>query len=222
MIEINLLPEELRKKKARFAMPKINIALLPALAGAGILMLLLPGILALLVTINNSSYEKMSGEWAGVKGRKVAVDILSNNNREIKKKIGTIKSLMEKRVSWSKKLNQLSDLILPGVWFTSISIDAKSVAVKPEGTPLKKAGRKAKKAVVERIEIPCLAIEGNVSPQRGEELAIIGKFIESLKSNSDFFRDFSSIELDSTELLTIGEIEVMKFSINCYFRKAGK
>lgn len=223
MIEINLLPEKLRKKKKPFKMPEITVASMPILIGIVTLLVIIHLAFIFTVKIQNRAYERMSKEWKVDSVKKDAIELTRRENIRMKKKVSEIEKLMSKKILWSKKLNQLSDLIMPGVWYTRLSIDKKTVVVEPKGAgPLKKKSLGMKRLATERVEISYLNIEGEVSSAYGDELAIIGRFIEQLKSAPEFFGDFSNIELHSTELHSIGKIDVMKFNINCYFKKGEK
>ncbi len=222
MIEINFVPEELRRKKKAFTMPEINVKFIPLVGGAAALLIAVHLLLILTLNIKRATYERMEAEWENIGPGKSAVELIKRENIEAKKNLSAIEGLVDSKALWSKKLNQLSDLVIPGVWFTKISLNKKIVAVKSkEGAKNKKAAR-AGKSIAGRIEVPYLDIEGEVSSVYGDELAVIGKFIESLKDDSDFFKDFSNIELVGTKLGSIGDIEVMKFNIHCYLRQRGE
>lgn len=215
MIEINLVPEELLRKRRAFKMPDITLAFMPMLIGIIGFVILMHLVLVLTLKIKTSSYERMTKEWEELKPQKKSVELAREKKAETKNKVNAIESLMARNILWSKKLNQLSDLIVPGIWFTSISIDRKVVIVEPSKAP--QAG--IKRFASERTYIPYLKIKGEVSSLYGEELAIIATFINELKNDNDFFSNFSNIELGSTELHSIGEIEVTAFNINCYFKE---
>ena len=68
--------------------------------------------------------------------------------------------------------------------------------------------------------MPYLIIEGEVSSDYGNQLATLGRFIQALKDDPLFSEDFAAIQLDSTSLHSIRDIEVMSFNINCYFKES--
>jgi hypothetical protein len=221
MIEINLLPEELRKKKA-FKMPKVSIGSAPIVIGIAALLISAHATVIVLTKLNDIAHRKMEKRWMEVAPAKLEVEKVRAENLRVRKKVDTVEDLISRKVVWSRKLNQLSDLIIPGVWYTRLSIKKKSVPIESDGPKETLPGKKmlGKGPAQKRMEIPYLKIEGEVSSAYGEEIAIIGKFIEQLKADEDFFGDFSGIELDSTELHSILDIDVMKFNIECYFNEA--
>jgi hypothetical protein len=219
MIEINLLPEDLKKKRKQFAMPKIQLGSLPVIGGIAGLVIVVHLLLLLIVSINKSAYARMSEEWKAAKPEKEAIELIKRDNIRTKKDVDTIKRLMGKKALWSKKLNQLSDLIIPGVWYTKLSIETKTIVLEKKTLTAKPRMGMAGRPERETREIVYLNIEGEVSSAYGEEVAIIGKYIDNLKSDPDFFGFFSDIELAETNLHSILETEVMQFGINCYFKE---
>lgn len=223
MIHIDLLPEDIKiKRKKQFRMPQLNVGLLPVLIGVVILLVISHVSLLIAVNINKSSYARMSKEWKVAEPKKKSIESIRKENIKNNKHVISIEELMKKKVLWFAKLNRLSDLIIPGVWYTGITLDEKTIVKEPVKKPRtrKVVGRGQSKA--KTINTPYLKIEGEVSSSYGEELAIIGKFIDTLKSDKEFFKDFTNIELDSTELHTIVDTEVMKFTINCYMEEVDR
>jgi len=222
MIEINLLPEEIRKKKKAFKMPKISVGFLPIVIGIAALLILGHATVIVLTMLSDAAYKKMEIKWMDVGPVKLEVEKIRAENLDVRKKVDAIEDLMSKKVLWSRKLNQLSDIVIPGVWYTRLSIRHKVVSIESDAAAgaLPNTKMLGKGRAQKRTEIPYLKIEGEVSSAYGEEIAIIGKFIEQLKADEGFFTDFTDIELDSTELHSILDVEVMKFNINCYFKEA--
>jgi len=218
MIEINLLPENLRRKKPVFQVPEIKIGSLPIIIGIAVLLIAAHGFIALTVNLQKRAIEKMTAEWQKERVQKEAIELTRRENIKMRQKIDAIEDLMGKKILWAKKLNQLSDLIIDGVWYTNLSIDKKTVIVKPKDTHSGKSAA-MRRFITQKVQIPYLSIEGEVSSSYGDELAIISRFIDNLKNEKDFFKDFSNIELDSTSLHEVENVEVMKFNINCYIRE---
>jgi hypothetical protein len=89
---------------------------------------------------------------------------------------------------WAQKLNQLSDLILPGTWLTHFYTDAEHR----------------------------LIIEGSVVSKNEEEMASVGKFIKNIKDDERFFKDFKDIKLESVQRRTKDEADIVDFKITLY------
>ncbi|NQT06524.1 MAG: hypothetical protein HQ575_03185 [Candidatus Omnitrophica bacterium] len=222
MIEINLLPDELKAKRKAFKIPDATAAFLPAAVGIAIFFVVTHLVFITVIRVNKAAYGKMERGWSSIREEKESIELIKRDGLSVKKRLDAIESLTHKKILWSKKLNQLSDLIIPGVWFTRVSIDKKTVVIEKNRTGLlkKDIGTSSRNKTSQNLIVSYLNIEGEVSSSFGDELAIIGKFIERLKSDADFFRDFSNIELVSTELNKIGDTETMSFKINSYFKEA--
>lgn len=224
MIQIDLLPEDIKiKRKKQFRMPQFNVGLLPVLIGVVTLLVVSHVGLLIVVNMNKSSYERMSREWKIAEPTNKSIEDIRKENIKNNKHVKSIEDLIKKKVLWFAKLNRLSDLIIPGVWYTGIALDKKTITMEVAKKPgTRKIVRRGQFRATKMIDIPYLKIEGEVSSSYGEELAIIGKFIDTLKSDKEFFKDFTNIELDSTELHTIMDADVMKFTINCYMKKVDR
>ena len=117
--------------------------------------------------------------------------------RGLNDKLSAINELTSKSILWSKKMSDLSSAIAEGVWLSELTLhDGK--------------GPKNEQAML---------LKGSVVsyPER-EEAAVIGSFINSLKSNKGFFEDFKDVKLESSRMRRIAGLEVMDFTIICYFK----
>ena len=219
MIRIDLVPDDKKKKrKKQFAHVKLNLRAFPLLIGGAGLIVAVHLVIILFCRINETAYARMSAEWKNMGPDKNAAELIKRENIDMAKDAAAIESLMGKKILWYRKLNQLSDLLPAGIWYARLSLEKKITFVQE---PQPQTGQKKGAAKTEKksIETRYLCIEGEVSAMYGGELAAIGKFIDSLKNDKDYFADFSNIELDSTELHTLVDTDVMRFRINCYFKK---
>jgi Tfp pilus assembly protein PilN len=193
MIEINLLPEELRKKKSE---PVFNLNMeaeklrFLAIGGAA-------GILILIVMALSLGSFIRKAQINGLLAReKVFSDRLSKIyeiNKEItvlKAKMVVLDQLTKRKFLWTEKLNQLSDLILPGIWFTHVYTDSENR----------------------------LMIEGSVISKSEEAMAFVGKFMKNVKDDQRFFKDFKSIKLESVQRKNKEERDAVDFKISLYFQ----
>lgn len=206
MIKINLLPDEFKrtqKPKAsfEFKMPefgpkaiKIAVISLSILIGFHIL-------LVISIFLKDSSLKKLDSKWSSLQPQKIEIDRLNSEITAVEKTVLPIKQLVEKRFLWSKKLNQLSDLMTPGIWFTRLSIE---IQVKD-----------AQKGDYIRI----LNLEGCAASLYGDETALVGKFIKALQEDKDFFQHFSEVKLGPMQKAMIEKNEIMNFKVFCIFRK---
>ncbi|MBM3247950.1 MAG: PilN domain-containing protein [Candidatus Omnitrophica bacterium] len=183
MIEINLLPQELRKKESNFKLPfpKENLILF----GGAILVLLILIHLILMgaLAAKKVKYLGLNMEWQKILPEKNKIDSLKGEQKEITEKIKSIDKLTKKgRISWAKKLNVISDVLPQGVWVRRVNFI---------GT--------------------ALTIEGSSVSLRGEEVILVNKFASALKNSANFYSDFKDVEVGSIKRRQIKNIEVADF-----------
>jgi Tfp pilus assembly protein PilN len=192
MIEINLLPEELRKKKKidlRFDLEMVGRVKFLAggiFVGALVLLVVLlfigssvrkKQIISLMIKEQAMSPERTRAEEANK-------EILS-----LMARMSELDEITKRKFSWSRKLNELSDLVLPGIWLTRIYTDSENRFI----------------------------IEGSVISKKEEAMATVGKFMKDLREDRSFFKDFSNIKLESVQRKGAGDRDVVDFRIVLYF-----
>ena len=119
---------------------------------------------------------------------------LKADKEKLEAKILVMDKLLAQRLLWSKKLNQLSDLMSPQVWLSSVT-------------------------VISNPTSRTLLIRGKTYSNKGEKMVEqVGDFIRRIEEDEPFFKDFVNVELISTERETIGPTEVMRFELTCQFK----
>lgn len=233
MIEINLLPEELKKKNepkfkkfdlSGLSIDNFNIKNIPLVKIGIIAATVLTAFhltLFLVGTTSKSSLASLTKKRDVLLPEKNKADSLKDELTRINKKVTAIDGLMVKRFSWARKLNSLSDALTPGIWLTELSYDEKagdrlvSVARTSNG----KSKKGSSKSVAEKVVYKYLVLSGYASSMGEQGTALIGKFIKNLKENSQFYSDFSEITLDSIKSDKFHDQEVMNFKITCLFKE---
>jgi len=191
MIEINLLPPEMRKKKLELP----EIPLMPV--GVGILCVFVIGslILGLAVHRKNSQLKILRREWEERIPLKKEADGFKAEIERLRRKSALLEDLSKRRFLWSVKLNSLSDLIPMGIWLTELSLD-------------------------EMGEMRFLTLEGIAMPFKGQEMiALVTRFMDALKNDKRFFFGLEDIELGPIERIKVEEAEVMRFSLICRLKE---
>ena len=213
MIEINLLPKELRKK--RIELPNIftNISFIPIVVfilGVHLLLVFMTGMKARTL----ARYEK---KWQEILPENEKAEKLKDELTEMRRKIDAVDNLIQGRMSWAKKLSDLSDAIIPGVWLNRLWLEQKTVLQKvvPKES---EEGSTSVSAVPKKTIAETLHLYGSVIASGGEETAAIGKFIRSLKNSKGYFADFKEIEATSIQRSRLKDVEVMDFELICYFK----
>lgn len=212
MVEINLLPEERRKKEPIFGkidFTSLELSGLPfvKIAGATFGVLIAIQCLLFLVGVCGKFYlNGVRAKYERLLPERTAAGKLKSETLEINKKAAAIDDLMVGRFSWAGKLAALNESMTPGIWLTNLSYDEgiASAAARPGGE--KAAGR-------------LLVISGYASGQGEQSTALVGRFIKALKENQEFYSSFGSIELGAIRRDRIDGQEAMNFRITCLFKE---
>ena len=200
MIEINLLPPEKRVKK-REPMKLPSLPVIPVAVGIIGFVIALQVVLMLFIQIKSASL-------ASIKRK---IDTISKSNqeamttdvalRDITSKVDIIDKLSNMKFNVAKKLNEISDSLVSGVWLRSLDI--------------KKGESPGEPGILRQS----LILEGSSMAGGETEEGSVGKFVNSLKDNTSFSSDFDDIELAKVERKKIRNTEVLDFVIICHFKK---
>ncbi|MFH1655608.1 MAG: PilN domain-containing protein [Candidatus Omnitrophota bacterium] len=183
MIEVNLLPPELRKKEPKFmlAIPKETLYFV-----GGVVIAIL--VLMHIILISNLIVKKAKNSNLNRKKQQILpyrekLDGIEDEQGRIYDKIRSIDKLTKKgRINWTRKLNIISDALPQGVWLRRIEFTGAE-----------------------------LIIEGSSVSLKNQEVILINNFTTALKNNEDFSSDFQNIELGSIKRRPIKDIEVADF-----------
>lgn len=192
MIEINLLPEEMRRGRPFPVKLDLEMGKVKLLAGgifAGVLILLLL-FSSLGSYIRKRQIIRLMAKEKILAPQRSQVEAVNKELSILKAKMSALDEVTKRRFLWAEKLNQLSDLVLPGIWFTRIRTDSDQHFI----------------------------IEGSVISKKEEAMASVGKFMKNIREYSPFFKDFSNIKLESVQRKSIDERDVVDFRIVLYFR----
>ena len=192
MIEINLLPEELRNKIVKANKPE-------SVPGAGLepkhFLLIIPLIFAFLLSaqliagltgiVRFSRLNALNGKWKSLSSDRKALEEFSDKYSLVSGDEQIIQQLLRDRIIWSEKLNKLSLYLPSGVWFEELITNQKE-----------------------------LVLKGAVISLNKEELNLINQFIARLKNDPVFFKDFNTLELGSAQKNTLGSYDITEFNLN--------
>lgn len=224
MIEINLLPDDMKQKvvKKTGFKPDISALDLKSLplfkigaVAIGLFVLLNAVLFMSLVGLKNRK-KAMEAVSLKLAPQKQLADTLKSQAQQINRKIASIDELMVKRFRWAQKLNELSNSMIPGIWLSALSYDEK--IGERQARPSSSDKNKKAAASSERTLLRYLVLTGYASSKGEEGTALIGKFIQNLKDNKDFYSDFSDVELGSIKSDKYDAQEVMSFRITCLFK----
>jgi len=216
MIEINLLPKELRKKKKKakevsvsaISLPVFEAQILPICAGVIGLFISLNIILSLLTGINNFRAARMGSTWTKLQPQKEIMDQMKKERGELEIKLGLANKVSNPYVQWTQLLSGLNQSVIPGIWLQSFK------PVFPA------AGRKGS---TESAKFPTMIkLNGYALGASEVATATVARFINSLKSNEDFSIFFDDIEMQDIRSKVMDGKEAMQFDILCKFKTRGK
>jgi len=222
VVEINLLPDEMKKKKrsapridvSAVALPKIPFMNMAIMAFGALLAVQVA--LFLIGVVSGATFKNLEAKYKVILPEKVETEKLRSQVDRTNKKVSAIDELMVKRFSWAKKLNSLSDCLTPGIWLTELEYDEKlsSAPKAANADSAKKKSFQAADSVVSRY----LILSGAASSMGEDGTALIGRFIKSLKDDPEFYSDFKDIELGTIRREKMEDQEVMTFKITCFFK----
>jgi hypothetical protein len=193
MIEINLLPDQMRKKKKSYPklnleMDKLKFIIGGAAAGLLILSVVLPSAAS---HIRKKQVLNLILTEQKIMAQKTDVEGINKDVSFMKGRLAVLNEITKRDFLWAEKMNGLSESVLPGIWFTRIYTDSENR----------------------------LILEGSVISKNEEAMALVGKFMKDIRENEPFFRDFKDIKLESVQRKNVKDRDVVDFKIVLYFKK---
>jgi len=192
MIEINLLPEELRVKNKTKSLEHETVTRPGAFSPDQLFVYAIPVLLGVLVCVHiyfavisilkNGQLAALNRQWVELEPQKKALDKFNNEYSATSADASLVALLNSKRILWAQKLNKLSLNLPSGVWFDEISISAKDILIR-----------------------------GSVISLAKEEVNLINKLLENLKADSEFSKDFVSFELSDVLRKNVGGYDIADF-----------
>ncbi len=189
MIEINVVPPELRKKKKKKLLPGgVDVPPEVIIGSIGGLFFLLILVHIGLLVINVAKMKEHKGlkqEWQSILPHKQKVDGVVTDMRRLQNKHKAIVRVTGgERIYWAQKLNVISNELPRGVWLTKIALTDEM-----------------------------LFIEGSAISKSQDELINVHKFTSNLKRQPQFMSELTELELGSIQRRTERGIDVADFLI---------
>lgn len=192
MIQINLLPEELKiKTKGRNSDPAViknPLALIQerlfiyAIGAVLALFILAHFFLAVLLISKNRQLVSLNRKWLDSAAQKKEVDEFNREFSATFQDSSVLAQLSRQRILWAQKLNALSLHLPAGVWFNEILLNGNS-----------------------------LTIKGSVISLQKEEVVLINRLLDNLKAAVEFSKDFSGFELSNVQKRSLGGYDIADF-----------
>jgi len=192
MIEINLLPQELRVKTKEKSPEQVIVATAAGLSRDKLFIYAIPVLLALFVLahlyfaaislVKGGQLVSLKRKWMALTPQKKILDEFSRQYSAVSQDASLAQFLISQRVLWAQKLNKLSLNLPAGVWFNDLTLSKQN-----------------------------LAIQGSVISLQKEELSLLNKLLDNLKSDQEFFKDFLNFELTNAQKRSVGTYDIADF-----------
>ena len=133
MIEINLLPQQLRIKRD----DKLGLILFIASVVLVILLMLNVYVVSL-TAVKEFQLGRLKKKWDGLGQQREKVNQALKFSSNLSQDAKIIQQLLGNKISWSFKMSRLSQLLPGGMWFNEISVKGKSFSLLGSVISLKK------------------------------------------------------------------------------------
>ena len=186
MIEINLLPEglKLEPKNKKTALGIQPEKILYLMPFVFAILICLHFFLLLAGVVKSNQYRILNNKWQKLEPQKKILETYNKEYSILSEDAKITQQLLAQRINCAQKLNRLSLDLPSGIWFNELFVTPRSLVIKGSAVSLK-----------------------------AEEINLIKSFMDNLKTDAVFFKDFTSLELGTVQRNTIGSYEVSEFTL---------
>ncbi|MBU1085962.1 MAG: type IV pilus assembly protein PilM [Candidatus Omnitrophica bacterium] len=190
---------------------------------ASIVIICLIGLWVILVSqlkMKEANKQKLLEQNQKLEGILRDIDNLKQGRVTLQQHMQIAKALLSRRIIWSKKFHQISTSLPEEMWLTDLYIKEESSSkYKSQFEAITDIGTFNSLDIKNKDRIQILIIKGTAFSKASDNmLKIINDFINALKYNQEFSRDFSTIELKRSQRVDIGDRAIMKFSMECVLK----
>lgn len=148
------------------------------------------------------------------------IDYLKQGRVTLQQHMLIAETLLSRRIIWGKKFYQISEKLPEEMWLTDLYIKEESSSkIKSQFETITDVGTINSLGIQQKENVQILIIKGTAFSKASDKmLKIINDFINELKYNQDFAKDFSSIELKRSQRVDIGDRAIMNFSMECVLK----
>ncbi|MBL7072280.1 MAG: PilN domain-containing protein [Candidatus Omnitrophica bacterium] len=199
MIEINLLPRELRKKKKKHFGKMPPLPFLPIAAGLLAVFISLNFVLIFFEIHKKKSLNVLNEKWESMRPEREKTEKLTSEILTLEKRVAATRKIAEPDLKLVKLLEGLSKAVNPNIWIERLDLKSARQSV---------SGNKG-----------FLEIEGYAIGKNEQATLLVAKFISNLEGIK-VFSDFSeTIELKNINKRDFSGEEVMRFKLRCDFKE---
>lgn len=187
-------------------------------------------LLALLVTLSvattwlglwrvgvERAHHRAGVEWESLRVLRSQVTDARDRLQALERQVDSLARMRTTSVQWAPRLNLLSDAVVPGVWFTRLTVESVEPKLPVKGPPKPKGPRAAPPPAAGR-GLQLLVAGTAVIPDRGEA-SPLAALLRSVKQQPDFARWFDAVELKSVERRKVGPLDVSDFVLRFEVRE---
>lgn len=191
MMNINLVPESLRKQKKNFWVKKVLRSLpleiiVGVMGGVFVILVATHILLQGIIFVQLGSHSRVKTNWEQLLPQKRQVDQVLQDIAFLRENISSVEKVTTKRRTlWAPKLNVISDQIPPGVWLQRVSLEGNT-----------------------------LMIMGSSVSKQGNEMISVSNFGSNVKSQDIFMHNVSNIEVSSIKRRMVKDIMAADFTIS--------
>ncbi len=135
MIEINLLPEELKAKRKKIAGMESFLLIIRLVIA---ILLVLHLVLFVLHIQKAMRVGILEEKWKKLQPQKKVIEDLKKQATGVSEVSDVAQQLTNQRINWSEKLNKLSLDLPAGVWFTQLQLNPKELTLRAAVVSLQK------------------------------------------------------------------------------------
>ncbi len=203
MIELNLLPEELKKVKERTLelpdMPVMSIML-----GLTVVLVSLHLILFLFVSNGKNLTVTLQKKWEQMQPQNAKTEEVARELSELENRGGAIRKIAKPKLKWTEIFSGVNRAIISNVWLSEMDV---------------RYSQEIKEGQLGDVMPLSLDITGYALGYSEEATSSVAKFITSIKNEEGLSGYFQEIELQSMRNRNLAGEEVMLFKLGCSFKK---
>lgn len=203
MIELNLLPKELQKKrKKRKAAQMPKLPLVQISVGIIAVLLLTHVVLLVLVRSNRKLSATLKQKWTEMQPQREKTDGIAKEINRLDKRVSAVRKITKPDLDWAQLLSGLNQAVIANIWLSEFKVNSAGGDRGEPGGPL-----------------VSLDLTGYALGKSEIAMSTVGRFMESLKRNKNFYIYFDEIELQNIRNAMISGEEVMLFKLICKFKR---
>jgi len=199
LVKVNLLSPELSpiRKATSLAFHLRNV---PTILFSISLIFFMVGIYLRIETIyRKKSLSNITQEYMQAEELTKKIKSLQQEGAKLNEEIDALSVYLRRNLLWSEKLAQLRSLIPKEVWLSRLSLEKKAV---------------------KDSSISSLFLKGSLIPQdRTSPIGTLSMFINGIKEDKAFFRDFDNLILSDFLTETYKKTEIMTFLLEMPIKK---